>query len=75
MSTTCQICGSAMPKSEQAGGHTALCAGVAGEQLGVAVVALRLIARTNATECAYPRTEAAEALCAIDKIVRCACAR
>ena len=36
MSTTCQICGGAIPDGDQPGGHTALCAGVVGERLGAA---------------------------------------
>lgn len=49
MNTTCQICGGALPNGEQPGGHTALCAGVVGEQLGIAVAALHLIAGTHGT--------------------------
>jgi hypothetical protein len=60
--TTCEICGGAIPNGEQMGGHTALCAGVVGEQLGIAVRALDLIAGTHGAECANPRAEAAEAL-------------
>ncbi len=62
MSTTCQICGGAIPRGELTGGHTALCAGVIGEELNIAIAALQLIAGTNGTECAYPRAEAEEAL-------------
>lgn len=36
MSTTCQICGGAIPDGEQQGGHTALCAGVVGERFAKA---------------------------------------
>jgi hypothetical protein len=48
--------------NELAAESTALCAGVVGEQLGIAVRALDLIAGTHGAECANPRAEAAEAL-------------
>lgn len=70
MSITCQICRGAIPDGEPLGGHTALCAGVVGEQLGIAVRALHLIAGTHGTECAYPRADAAEALRLIDARLR-----
>jgi hypothetical protein len=69
MSVTCEICLGAIPSGEPLGGHTALCAGVVGEQLGVAVAALHLIAGTHGAEVANPREKAAQALRTIDGIV------
>jgi len=37
MSITCQICRGAIPDGEPRAGHTALCAGVVGEQLDIVV--------------------------------------
>jgi len=62
MSVTCEICRGAIPSGEPLGGHTALCAGVVGEQLGIAVAALHLIAGTRSAEAVNLREKAAQAL-------------